>query len=360
MTPRTRASISALLCAFAVFVAACGDGGETASVSGDPGASSETSGDTSGDESSTDAFPVTIEHRFGETTIEAEPERVVSIGFNEHDFLLAIGVTPVGLRDWFGDQPNAVWPWAQDELGDATPEVLPSTELNFEQIAALDPDLIVGVWSGIDSEDYELLSAIAPTVAQPDTYEDYGTPWQEQTMILGRATGRVDRAEEVVATIEGRFAEVRDAHPEWDGLSAGVAFVTEDGPGVYATQDTRSRVMEDLGFDVPDRFDEGTNSFYLELSAEDLSPMDTDVLVWVVSTEEEVQGILDRLPTRRTLDVVEEGREVFAGLQLTGAFSHASPLSLEFVLDELVPELEAAADGDPSTPVPSAVDAGAA
>jgi ABC-type Fe3+-hydroxamate transport system substrate-binding protein len=59
------------------------------------------------------AFPVTIEHKFGETTVDAEPERVVSI---------------------------------------------------------------VGVWSAITAEDYELLSAIAPTVAQPDTYDDYGTP----------------------------------------------------------------------------------------------------------------------------------------------------------------------------------------
>jgi len=73
------------------------------------------------------AFPVTIPHKFGSTTIEAEPERVVSIGYNEHDFLLALGVIPVALRDWYGEQPNSVWPWAQDELGDATPEVLPAT-----------------------------------------------------------------------------------------------------------------------------------------------------------------------------------------------------------------------------------------
>ena len=65
------------------------------------------------------AFPVTIEHKFGSTTIESQPERVVSVGFAEHEGLLALGVEPVGVRDWYGDQPYATWPWAQDELGDS-------------------------------------------------------------------------------------------------------------------------------------------------------------------------------------------------------------------------------------------------
>lgn len=318
------------------------------------------SADAAEEGSVADAFPTTIAHKFGETIIDAEPARVVSVGFNEHDFLLALGVVPVGLRDWYGDQPNAVWPWAQDELGDAAPEVLPSGDLNFEQIAALDPDLIVGVWSGMTEQDYELLSAIAPTVAQPDTYEDYGTPWQEQTMILGQATGHVADAEAVVADLDARFEAVRTAHPGWDGLTASVAFVTENGPGVYTSQDTRSRIMQDLGFTIAAVNDSGGDgSFYLELSPEDITALDVDVLVWVVGDGEAIDGILNQLPTRSVLAAVQEGREVFADLELTGAFSHASPLSLDYVLERLVPEIEAAADDDPATVVPSAAEVGA-
>src|SRR5690606_11386452 len=114
-------------------------GSATAPSTGRPAAP-----DTPGD----GVFPVTVEHAFGATTIEAEPQRVVSIGFAEHDNILALGVTPVAVRDWYGNQPFATWPWAQDELGDAEPEVLPSAELNFEQIATLDPDVIIGVNSG--------------------------------------------------------------------------------------------------------------------------------------------------------------------------------------------------------------------
>lgn len=44
-------------------------------------------------------FPVTIDHRFGQTVIPATPRRVVTIGFNEHDFALAFGVLP-GATTW--------------------------------------------------------------------------------------------------------------------------------------------------------------------------------------------------------------------------------------------------------------------
>lgn len=374
----TRSAVRALFVAasLAVTAAACGSDDPSSSDSdssdsteavdtaapADTGAPTDPieSSDTTSDREAA-AFPVTIDHKFGETTIDAEPERVVSIGYNEHDFLLALGVVPVALRDWYGEQPNSVWPWAQDELGDATPEVLPATDLNFEQIAALEPDLIVGVWSGISAEDYELLSAIAPTVAQPGEYDDYGTPWQEQTLILGEATGRSTEAEAIVADVEGQITAAREAHPEWEGQTSSVSFVTEEGPGAYASQDIRSRFMQDLGFVIPEINDsDDANSFYLQLSAEDITALDVDVLVWVIGTVEALDGILDQLPTRTSLNAYAEGREIFADIELSGAFSHSSPLSLEFVLDAMVPEIEAAADGDPSTPVPSAVAVGAA
>ena len=71
--------------------------------------------------------------------------------------------------------------------------MLPSTELNFEQIAALNPDLIVGVSSGMTEADYATLSAIAPTLAQPGEYIDYGMPWDVTTELIGKAVGTSDR-----------------------------------------------------------------------------------------------------------------------------------------------------------------------
>lgn len=78
-------------------------------------------------------FPLTVTHKYGTTEIPAKPERVLSLSFQNHDNLLALGVQPVGIRDWFGNQPNGVWPWAQEALGDAEPALLKG-DINFEQI----------------------------------------------------------------------------------------------------------------------------------------------------------------------------------------------------------------------------------
>jgi iron complex transport system substrate-binding protein len=355
----------ALAVVAALGITACGssDSADTTQAPADTATSTETietsssteappAGDTT--EADGGAFPVTIEHKYGETTIEAEPQRVVSVGFGEHDGLLALGVVPVGVRDWYGDQPFATWPWAQDELGDAEPVVLSSAEKEFEAIAALQPDLILGISSGMTDADYELLSQIAPTIAQPADYIDFGTPWDVALEITGRAVGRSDVATQVIADTRQLFSDAIEAHPEFAGATATTAFFFEEQPGAYVSSDIRSRLLTDLGFVIPEEIDDlAGGSFFLSISAEDLSLIDTDVVVWIGSDEASFASIRD-LPTRPALRAFSEGREVVADELLSGALSHSSPLSLEYALEILVPELALAVDGDPSTAVPSA------
>src|SRR5688572_19209776 len=123
------------------------------------------------------AFPVVVEHAFGTTEVPAEPERIVTVGLTEQDTVLALGFAPVGVTEWYGEQPFATWPWAQDELGDAEPEVLSTADgLQLERIAALEPDLILGLNAGLDDQTYAQLSEIAPTVAHAEGAEGYFSP----------------------------------------------------------------------------------------------------------------------------------------------------------------------------------------
>jgi hypothetical protein len=72
-----------------------------------------------------DGFPLTIEHKHGRTRLAGPPWRVVTVGFNEQDFVLALGVKRVGVREWLGEQPRcdvALGPgraWRRTPEGDA-------------------------------------------------------------------------------------------------------------------------------------------------------------------------------------------------------------------------------------------------
>jgi iron complex transport system substrate-binding protein len=64
-----------------------------------------------------DAFPVTIEHAFGETTIEEEPQRVATLGWTDQDNTLALGVVPVAAtRLTWGGNEHGSSDWFDTEL----------------------------------------------------------------------------------------------------------------------------------------------------------------------------------------------------------------------------------------------------
>jgi iron complex transport system substrate-binding protein len=322
-----------------------------AAACGSDGGASESSSTTEAS-STGSAFPVTIEHKYGETVVEAKPGRVVSVGYQDQDPLLALGVVPVGIRDWFGDQPYAVWPWAQELLDGAEPEVLPAAEINFEQVAALQPDLIVGVSSGMTQTEYDRLSQIAPTIMQTADQPDYQETWQTQTRLIGAAVGESEKAEALIAEVEGRFEEEATAHPEFAGKEGTVSYVFEDGTiGAYAPGDARSRIITDLGFVIPQVvIDAAGDQFYSQFSLEEIDKLDHDLLLWI-SYEDAAVAAIKASPLRQQLEVVSEGGEIFMTEMEAGASSFSSVLSLPYLLDTLVPKLAVAVDGDPVTVV---------
>ena len=291
------------------------------------------------------AFPVTVEHRFGSTTIPAQPQRVVALGFNEQDFVLAFGVEPVGVREFLGyDAPNR--PWAPESVRGKTIPTVGSEELDLEKVAALQPDLILGINSYIDSATYAKLARLAPTVAESADFPDGSTPWDEQTRVTGQALGQPAKAAELVGQTRAAFARAVAEQPTFAGKSAAFA-LGATGSGTYSlgTDDYRTGWLTELGFAVPE-----TGG---EVSFERLGTLDRDVLL----AEGWDKAALAN-PVLRRLNAVEQGRFVDLGAfddDFAAALGFNSPLSLPVVLDIAVPRLAAATDGDPATtPAPYA------
>lgn len=304
--------------------------------------------ETAGTTPASDAFPVTIEHKFGVTQIPAAPKRVVSVGFNDEDFALALGLTVVGaLKPTDYEYENR--PWARAAMGDTKSKSIGTDKLSFEQIAALRPDLILSVYSGTTKGDYDKLSRVAPTVMQPKQFDDYAIPWQEQLLHTGRAVGRDDRAQELLEQVEDRFAKARREHPEFEGRSA-VLMSLNPGKGYFAFTGPRGAFFTALGFKTPPEIVKlAGDTFSAEFSSERVRLLDQDVVI-IYATRKEAEAD----PLFRRLDAVREGRVVYlpnGKPDLYGALNYNSPLSLPFQLDEFVPRLAAAVDGDAATAI---------
>ena len=306
------------------------------------------------------AFPATVAHRYGSTTVPAAPKRVVVVGLMEQDALLALGIVPVGTTEWFGEYPGAIWPWAKDELGDGpVPKVLSFADgIQFEKVAALEPDLIVGMYSALKRSDYDTLSKIAPTIAQPKgSTIDWAASWQEVTLTVGTAVGQRPKAKKLVDDLDALVAKYAAENPAFKGRTCLVATPYE-GIYVYGAQDPRGLLMKSLGFVMPDGLDEVTGKeFGANVSKERTDLLDVDALVWLLEKHDADKKRITSNPLYTSLAVSKEGRDVFVAgdkeKAYYGATSFISVLSLPMLLAGLVPQLAAAVDGKPATAVPT-------
>lgn len=299
-------------------------------------------------------FPVTLDHAFGSTTIPARPERVVSVGVHEQDFLYALGISPVGVHDWWGEKPYATWSWAEDEraaLG-AEPAVLMGFEINAEWVAAQNPDLIVASYYGdLTQAEYDLLSQIAPVITAPPGYPQWGAPWQAELRLIGQATGTSARAEEIVADLEGRIAAARAEYPMLQGKTGSTGYYYDGVVMTYNSADTAQRFLQDFGIVIPAEYDElAVERGNADFSMEQLSHIDLDLFIFPDEPAE--GGPLAQVPTYAALGLATEGRAInLGGGDLAAALSFQTPLAIDWLVDVLPPMMAAAVDGDPATAV---------
>ncbi|MBI5089513.1 MAG: ABC transporter substrate-binding protein [Actinobacteria bacterium] len=357
---RTRTSCTALAVAAALLVAACSDSSDetepadttvaTTTASSAPASTTPSSGSTDGTTDPASAFPVTVPHAFGETTIDAEPARVVTWGWGSADASIALGVVPVAIPfQAYGGDENGVLPWIQealDEQGATVPEVLPDTdEVPFEAIAAADPDLIIAAYSGITQSDYDLLTQIAPTVAYPG--EAWATPWKDLIEIVGTSLGKSDQAAALLGDIDAEIAAQAAANPQLAGKTVAAVWDAAGTFYVYKPADPRVEFMLDLGMvNAPsvDELSTDESTFYFTLGYERLGELTSDVLVSYADTPELSQAFLDS-DQGKLMSQVTEGRvAAVTGQSFIASVSPPTALSLTWGLDEYVALLTAAAD----------------
>jgi iron complex transport system substrate-binding protein len=279
---------------------------------------------------------IVIAHKFGETKLTANPQRVVTVGWNDQDDVLALGVVPVGTRSFFDNYDD--FPWVKDATDGKGVPVIPGDDINFEAIAKAKPDVIFAIYETIDKKTYDQLSQIAPTVIQSDEYPDEETPWNVQLLTIGKALGKEQEAQALVDEVDAKITETKNAHPEFAGKTLVADYTSElNAQYLLPEGDPRRQLFDALGFKA--QADSG------DVSDEKLSLLEGDVLFVNGLTKEQVASS----PAFARLNVVKDDRTLYAGSDsaLSGALTFSGPDALLYALDVLTPQLSNALTGKP-------------
>ncbi|GAA1482633.1 iron-siderophore ABC transporter substrate-binding protein [Gordonia sinesedis] len=331
--------ITAIVAVAAMLLVACGSG-DGGSAQGGSSATAEPG-----------ALPVTITHKFGSTTVNEVPQRVVALGYNDQDTLLALGIVPVAVRYWDGMAPKgeAAGGWAKDLLQGQKPEIYDAENVDPESIAAMRPDLIVATYSGIDKAAYDALSKIAPTIPQKADFPDYQQPWDVTTKEVGAAVGQPAKAAKLVDGINAKTTALADRNPNWKGKSITVATYDGSALSAFSGADPRTRFFTALGFTPNQEINTlAGDKFYTELSLEEARKLDSDVIVWdQLSYAPNGKDTILQQTALANLPAVKENRSVYLTGELEKAFGWQTVLSIGYVLDNIEEPLRQAV-GTPS------------
>lgn len=322
-----RSSTYLAVCAIGVVVlAGCGSSAKTDSASSSGSSTAAAQGED-----------VIIKHKFGETTIPANPQRIVTAGWIDQDYVLPFGVVPVGTRGGYFENYND-FPWVKQETDGKGVPAIDGDTINFEGIAAAKPDLIFAINETIDQKTYDRLSQIAPTVVQSADYPDEETPWDVQLLTTGKALGKEAQAQKLVDQVNAKFGEAKAAHPEFAGKTLISDFTSEaNAHYLIGKGDPRNAIFDGLGLDTKDTVG--------DVSEEKLSLLDGNVLFVNGLTKQQMSEV----PAFQRLNVVREGRTLYAGSDstLSGALAFGGPEAKLYALDLLVPQIGNALQGKP-------------
>lgn len=193
------------------------------------------------------AFPRTVSHAMGSTTIERAPQRVVVLDTPEASAALLVGVKPVAAVSV--DPVNKTYPAHLQRELNGVPDVGPLEEPNIDKILSLKPDLILS--SKIRHEKiYDRLSQIAPTVLA----EAPGDGWKANVSLFAKALGKDDEAAAALAAYQERARTIGAAIKAKNRGTAPTLSVVRfvDGPTrLYQPSSFSGVVLADTGLPRP-------------------------------------------------------------------------------------------------------------
>lgn len=248
------------------------------------------------------AESLSIDHAMGTAELDGPAERVVTLYQGATDAAVALGITPVGVVDSWVEKP--MYQYLRDDLAEV-PHVGLETQPNLEEIAALNPDVIIAAKMRHEAV-YDQLSQIAPTVTHETVFR-----FKETLDLVAAATGREAAAADWHDDWDARIAEFQEKVADLDGIDwpQQVALLNfrNDHARIYYSS-FAGNILNELGFERPEAHREDVWGVKLT-SKESIPAMNADVFfIFMTDTDPTVVENYEDWtshPLWNTLDAVQ-------------------------------------------------------
>ena len=230
---------------------------------------------------------VTVTHEYGETTVNEEPKNVVVFDLGVLDALDYIGVEVIGVPQ-STSLPAHLSKFESDEYQNAGGLKEPDLEAVYE----MNPDLII--ISGRQSDYYEELNEIAPTIYMAIDNDNYLQSFEENMTVLGEIFNK-----EVTA----------------QGSNALVVLTNEGSVSAYGASSRFGIIHNSFGFGEADENIESAGQHGAKVSFEYIADLNPDYLFVVdrgavVGGEASAQGTLNNELINST-DAAKNGNIIY-------------------------------------------------
>jgi ABC-type Fe3+-hydroxamate transport system substrate-binding protein len=210
----------------------------------------------------------------GEVTLDKPAKKVVVLEWTYAEDLLALGIQPTGMADI---QEYHNWVNIDVPLSKDVEDVGGRQEPNLEVIAALEPDLIIGVSFRHDGMLADL-EKIAPTVIfnpyptdeKIDLYQEMTTTFSE----IAKAVDKTDEAKLVLADLDAKYevakTKIDNANLKTKDVILTLAYSGPQAPEirVFTPNSMASQIIEKIGLKnvhIPNQFEVfGSSTFNVE------------------------------------------------------------------------------------------------
>ena len=281
---------------------------------------------------------IAISHRYGQTVVPQNPERIITLGSYEEDSLIAIGVIPIAVTEPQSSTGSFPPPWSKEFLRNV--EILRPANvdggIDYGAMAKLRPDLIMATQTELTFEQYEELSSIAPTVIQPGSPNSPEMSWQTHAEFVGHVLDLESESGQAILVTQASIFDAIRPHPALKGSTFAHIKVNErEVLQIGGGKSLSSRFFRQLGLVYPSNLDDEIGGADWSMMTEKLeSLLAVDVLV-VESDPVLRNSLIDSQPFLEQENVIWVDR----GSGLDTAVSSITILSLRLLLEELVPNI---------------------